>query len=82
ELPSPSELDSFVERVNRHTLVHEDFRTFMGTFPRGAHPMAVMASAGNALSTFYPESLDPFDPEAVELATVLILAKTRTITSY
>ncbi len=82
ELPDGATLDSFSERVNRHTLVHEDFRTFMGTFPRGAHPMAVMASAINALSTFYPESLDPFDEEAVELATVLILAKTRTITSY
>ncbi|HUX69212.1 MAG TPA: citrate synthase [Cellulomonadaceae bacterium] len=82
ELPSPSELDAFVERVNRHTLVHEDFRTFMGTFPRNAHPMAVMSSALNALATFYPESLDPFDPETVELATVLILAKTRTVTSY
>ncbi len=82
ELPSQPELDAFVERVNRHTLVHEDFRTFMGTFPRGAHPMAVMSSAVNALATFYPESLDPFDPATVELATVLILAKTRTITSY
>lgn len=82
ELPTPAELDAFEERVNRHTLVHEDFRTFMGTFPRGAHPMAVMSSAINALSTFYPESLDPFDEETVELATVLILAKTRTITSY
>jgi citrate synthase len=82
ELPDAKTLDAFSERVNRHTLVHEDFRTFMGTFPRGAHPMAVLASAVNALSTFYPESLDPFDPEAVELATVLILAKTRTITSY
>ena len=82
ELPTPGELDAFEERVNRHTLVHEDFRTFMGTFPRHAHPMAVMSSAINALSTFYPESLDPFDPETVELATVLILAKTRTITSY
>jgi citrate synthase len=82
ELPSPAELEAFEERVNRHTLVHEDFRTFMGTFPRGAHPMAVMSSAINALSTFYPESLDPFDEETVELATVLILAKTRTITSY
>ncbi|KQR12308.1 citrate synthase [Cellulomonas sp. Leaf334] len=81
-LPTTSELEAFEERVNRHTLVHEDFRTFMGTFPRHAHPMAVMASAINALSTFYPESLDPFDPETVELATVLILAKTRTITSY
>ncbi|HEY5553781.1 MAG TPA: citrate synthase, partial [Cellulomonas sp.] len=82
ELPSAVELDGFVERVNRHTLVHEDFRTFMGTFPRNGHPMAVMSSAINALSAFYPESLDPFDPETVELATVLILAKTRTVTSY
>ncbi len=82
ELPSADELDAFVTRVNRHTLVHEDFRTFMGTFPRNAHPMAVMASAINALSTFYPESLDPFDDETVELASVLLLAKTRTITSY
>ena len=82
ELPTPAELDAFVERVNRHTIVHEDFRTFMGTFPRNAHPMAVMSSAINALAAFYPESLDPFDPETVELATVLILAKTRTITSY
>jgi citrate synthase len=81
-LPSAAELDSFTERVNRHTMVHEDFRTFMGTFPRDAHPMAVLASAVNALSTFYPESLDPADDEQVDLATVLLLAKTRTITSY
>ena len=82
ELPSKSEGEAFVERVNRHTLVHEDFRTFMGTFPRNGHPMAVMSSAINALSTFYPESLDPFDDETIELATVLVLAKSRTITSY
>ncbi|GIG26079.1 citrate synthase [Cellulomonas denverensis] len=82
ELPTTDQLEAFVERVNRHTFVHENFRTFMGTFPAGAHPMAVMSSAINALATFYPESLDPFDQEAVELATVLILAKTRTITSY
>ncbi|GIG36401.1 citrate synthase [Cellulomonas pakistanensis] len=82
ELPTPDQLDAFVERINRHTFVHENFRTFMGTFPSGAHPMAVMSSAINALPTFYPESLDPFDPATVELATVLILAKTRTITSY
>ncbi len=82
ELPSKTELDAFSARVNRHTLVPEGFRTFMGTFPVNAHPMAVMASAINALPTFYPESLNPFDEETVELATVLILAKARTITSY
>ncbi len=82
ELPSPAERDSFIERVNRHTLVHEDFRTFMGTFPRTSHPMAVMSSAVSALATFYPESLDPYQDETIELATVLLLAKARTITSY
>ncbi|WP_418277610.1 citrate synthase [Isoptericola jiangsuensis] len=82
ELPSASELEAFTDRVNRHTLVPEAFRTFLGTFPRGGHPMAILASATNALATYYPEALDPHDDEAVELATVLLLAKTRTITSY
>ncbi|GHG44756.1 citrate synthase [Flavimobilis marinus] len=82
ELPSAAEFEAFESRVNRHTFVHEDFRTFMGTFPRNGHPMAVLASAINALATFYPESLDPHDDDTVELATVLLLAKTRTITSY
>lgn len=82
ELPSEAERDAFIERVNRHTLVHEDFRTFMGTFPRTSHPMAVMSSAVSALATFYPESLDPYSDETIELATVLLLAKARTITSY
>ncbi|WP_402375968.1 citrate synthase [Isoptericola rhizosphaerae] len=82
ELPSAEQLAAFTDRINRHTLVPEAFRTFLGTFPRGGHPMAIMASAVNALATYYPESLDPHDDDAVELATVLILAKIRTITSY
>jgi citrate synthase len=82
ELPTPAELDAFVNRVNRHTLLPEQFRAFLSAFPRGGHPMAIMASAVNALPTFYPESLDPHDDEAVDLATVLLLAKIRTITSY
>ena len=82
ELPTADALAIFVEWVNRHTLVYDDFRTFMGSFPYTAHPMAVMASAVNALSAFYPESNDPFDPDTVQLATVALLAKARTITSY
>lgn len=82
ELPSATELEAFSERVNRHTLVPEGFRAFLSSFPRGGHPMSILASAVNALATYYPESLNPHDDEAVELATVLILAKIRTITSY
>jgi citrate synthase len=36
----------------------------------------------SALSTFYPNSLDPFDPEQVEISTVRLLAKLPTIASY
>ena len=82
ELPKADELSSFKEQVTRHTLVPENFRSFMNSFPKGGHPMSLMASAMSALGTFYPESLNPHSDDAVDLATVLILAKIRTITSY
>jgi citrate synthase len=36
----------------------------------------------SALSTFYQDSLNPFDPEQVELSTVRLLAKLPTIAAY
>ena len=39
-------------------------RRFFDGFPRDAHPMAVLSSAVSALSTFYQDSLDPFDSRA------------------
>ncbi len=82
ELPTPAELEEFQARVNNHTLLHEDLRRFFDGFPRDAHPMAVLSSAVSALSTFYQDSLDPFDREHVEMSTVRLLAKLPTIASY
>ena len=81
-LPSETELSSFTERVQRHTLLHEDLKRFFDGFPRDAHPMAQLSSAVPALSTFYQDSLDPFDPEQVEITTVRLLAKLPTIAAY
>jgi citrate synthase len=44
--------------------------------------MAVLSSAVSALSTFYQDSLDPFDQEHVEMSTVRLMAKLPTIASY
>jgi citrate synthase len=44
--------------------------------------MAVLSSAVAALSTFYQDSLDPFDPEHVESSTIRLLAKMPTIAAY
>jgi citrate synthase len=82
ELPSQDELAGFAERIGRHTMLHEDLKRFFDGFPRDAHPMPVLSSAVSALSTFYQDSLNPFDPEQVEISTVRLLAKLPTIAAY
>jgi len=82
ELPTPEQLSGFEEQIQKHTMLHEDFREFFGGFPTDAHPMAVLSSAVSALSTFYQDSLDPFDQEHVEISTVRLLAKLPTIAAY
>ena len=82
ELPSSAQLSDFSEKITRHTLLHEDLRRFFDAFPRNAHPMSVLSSAVSALSTFYEDSLNPFDAEHVELSTIRLMAKLPTIAAY
>ncbi|KJF21199.1 citrate synthase [Rhodococcus sp. ACPA4] len=82
ELPTDAQLESFTDRIRRHTLLHEDLKRFFDGFPRNAHPMPVLSSAVNALSAYYQDSLDPEDPEQVELSTIRLLAKLPTIAAY
>ena len=82
ELPTAEELENFDARIRQHTLLHEDLKSFFGGFPRDAHPMPVLSSAVSALSTFYQDSLDPFDAEQVEISTVRLMAKLPTIAAY
>ena len=63
-------------------MLHEDLKGFFSGFPRDAHPMPVLSSAVSALSTFYQDSLDPFDKEQVEISTIRLLAKLPTIAAY
>jgi citrate synthase len=82
ELPTESELAEFDERIRRHTLLHEDLRSFFAALPHTAHPMTVLSSGIGALSTYYEDSLSPHDPEQVEQATIRLLAKLPVIAAY
>jgi citrate synthase len=82
ELPTAAELEKFTDDIRNHTLLHEEMKRFFEGFPRDAHPMAVLSSAVSALSTFYQDSLDPFDRGHVDLSTVRLMAKIPTIASY
>ena len=81
-LPTASQLEEFTASITKHTMLHEDLRRFFDGFPRDAHPMAVLSSAVSALSTFYQDSLDPFDPEQVHISTIRLMAKLPTIAAY
>jgi citrate synthase len=83
ELPTKQQLDEFSEKIKMHTLIHEDMRRFYSAFPTFAHPMGVVSSVTCALSTFYPESLNPHrGEEKINLTITRLLAKFPTIAAW
>ena len=82
ELPTASKLEEFRQSLRRHTMLHEDIRSFYSGFPRDAHPMAIISSVVGALSTFYQDSLDPRDPQQVEISIHRLMAKLPTIAAF
>ena len=82
ELPTKGQLDQFVSSVERRTMLDENMKRLFDGFPRDAHPMAVLQGGVSALSTFYQDSLDPFDPEQVRVSTARLLAKMPTMAAY
>jgi citrate synthase len=79
ELPTREELDRFSSFLNDHSLVHEDMRAYFEKFPRGAHPMGILASMVNALRAFYPEIPERTEEEEINLAFARLLSKVRTL---
>jgi citrate synthase len=82
KFPSVSELKDFELKISERTERLENLDAFFNAFPNDAHPMAVLSASVSALSTFYPDSLDPKDPEAVEEATLRLLAMLPVVTAY
>lgn len=82
KLPTDPELRIFDDSIRRHTLLHEDLKDFFRAFPQSAHPMAVISAGVSALSTFYPDSLEPGDSNQVELSTIRLMAKLPVLAAY
>lgn len=79
ELPNAEQKTKFENTISRHTMVHEQLRTFFSGFRRDAHPMAIMCGVVGALSAFYHDSLEISDQEHREIAAFRLIAKMPTL---
>ena len=82
ELPNAAQKHEFERGVMRHTMLHEQLRSFYNGFRRDAHPMAVMCGVVGAMSAFYHDSLDINDPEHRRISAFRLIAKLPTIASW
>src|SRR3989339_850344 len=65
--------------ITHHTLLNEEMKRLFDAFPRNAHPMAILASATNAMATFYSDFHNPRDRYAVEQSALRLIAKLPTV---
>src|SRR5689334_24440357 len=80
ELPTQEQFDPWVHDITYHTFIHENVRKrFLEGFHHDAHPMGMLVSAIAALSTFYAEAKDIFDPEVQKKQIVRLIAKMPTM---
>jgi len=79
ELPTAKQKENFVGTVHRHTMVHEQIRTFFNGFRRDAHPMAIMCGVVGALSAFYHDALEISDEYHRQIAAFRLIAKMPTL---
>jgi citrate synthase len=80
ELPTKDAYETWRNEVTMHTFIHENVRKrFLEGFHYDAHPMGMLVSAVAALSTFYLDAKEIFDPESRDKQIIRLIAKMPTL---
>ncbi|HMR49602.1 MAG TPA: citrate synthase [Arachnia sp.] len=82
ELPTADELAEFEGKISRRMVLDERMRELFRCFPRGAHPMQVLAAGVMALGAFNRDTLSVDDPEQIEAASYRLLGSMPTLVGY
>jgi len=82
DLPSESQLKKLKDDINEETLVDEDLKAILKSFPKSAHPMGVLASLTSALTAFNPSSVNINSEEDLYESIVKLLAKFPVLTAW
>ncbi|HEY9098894.1 MAG TPA: citrate synthase [Thiobacillus sp.] len=82
ELPNAEQKGAYEQSIRRHSLLHDQMENVFRGFRRSAHPMAVMIGVTGAMSAFYHEGSDLFDPIERELVAHRLIAKIPTVATW
>ena len=55
QLPKEMDLRKFLNDINENSIVDEDLKKILESFPKSAHPMGILSSLTSALIAFNPE---------------------------
>ena len=82
ELPNENELLVFENDIKKESIVDEDLKSILKSFPKSAHPMGVLASLTSALIAFNPSSVDIDSDYEMREAIVMLVAKFPILSSW
>ena len=85
ELPTSEQRSRFSHLLTQHAPLREGMLRFIQSFPRDAHPMAVLSASINALGAYYPHLASnnhQRDLEHFEEAAAIAISKVRTIAAH
>ena len=82
ELPTPEQLLKIEDEIREESLVDEDLKAILKSFPKGAHPMGILSSLTSALIAFNPSSVDINSEAEFHEAIIMILAKLPVLVSW
>jgi citrate synthase len=82
ELPDEAQLKDWTYHVTHHTFIHESIKKFLDGFHYDAHPMGMLISTIAALSTYYHDAKDIFNPESRKKQTYRLVGKMPTIAAF
>lgn len=79
QLPTADQKTEFEDKIQYHTMLHEQIIHFFRGFRRDAHPMAIMVGVVGALSAFYHDVLNIYESGNRLEAAYRLIAKMPTI---
>jgi len=81
-LPNQIQLDQFLFDIKEVSIVDEDLKKILESFPKSAHPMGILSSLTSALVSFNPSVADIESKKEMYSAIIKILAKVPIIVAW